>query len=141
MAIDEFLLAQKKAHPKSLIRTVLADFLPSEALPKKLLLTLQSLVFAEVAETELANIKDDTLAHIGERLNGLRIIPSGTEGYRTAEVTRGGVATDQVSSKTLESQLQPNLYFVGEVLDVTGWLGGYNFQWAWASGFVAGSIA
>ena len=141
VAIDEFLLAQKKAHPKSLLRTVLADFLPSEALPKKLLLTLQSLVFAEVAETELANIKDDTLAHIGERLNGLRIIPSGTEGYRTAEVTRGGVATDQVSSKTLESQLQPNLYFVGEVLDVTGWLGGYNFQWAWASGFVAGSIA
>ncbi|MGO3876574.1 MAG: NAD(P)/FAD-dependent oxidoreductase, partial [Psychrobacter celer] len=66
--------------------------------------------------------------------------PSGTEGYRTAEVTRGGVTTDEVSSKTMQSNLQEGLYFIGEVLDVTGWLGGYNFQWAWASGHVCGEI-
>lgn len=137
--IAEFLLEQKKLHPKSLLRTVLNEHFNAEPLPKKLLLTLQSLVFAKVSETELANIKDNALQHIGESLNGFRVTPSGTEGYRTAEVTRGGVATDNVSSKTLESQLQPNLYFCGEVLDVTGWLGGYNFQWAWASGFVIGS--
>lgn len=136
--IGEFLIEQKKVHPKSLIRTVLSDFLPNEPLPKKLLLALQSLIFSEVADTELANIKDDTLQKIGDSLNAFKVTPSGTEGYRTAEVTRGGVATDNISSKTLESQLQPKLYFCGEVLDVTGWLGGFNFQWAWASGFVVG---
>ncbi|WP_373568239.1 NAD(P)/FAD-dependent oxidoreductase [Marinimicrobium sp. ABcell2] len=67
-----------------------------------------------------------------------RCVPNGTEGYRTAEVTRGGVNTDGVSSKTFEAKSVPGLYFVGEVLDVTGWLGGYNFQWAWASGYCAG---
>ncbi len=64
--------------------------------------------------------------------------PTGTEGYRTAEVTLGGVDTDEVSSKTFETKKVPGLYFIGEVLDVTGHLGGYNFQWAWASGFAAG---
>ena len=66
-----------------------------------------------------------------------RIIPSGTEGYRKAEVTRGGVHPDELSSKTLESKKAPNVYFVGEVVDVTGWLGGYNFQWAWSSAVAA----
>jgi hypothetical protein len=65
-------------------------------------------------------------------------VPSGTEGYRKAEVTRGGVATDELSQATLEAKRQPGLYFIGEVVDVTGWLGGYNFQWAWASGVAAG---
>ena len=136
--IAGFLLTQKKLHPKSLIRTVLHEYLAGEPLPKKLLLTLQNLVFSHVADIELANIKDEALLKIGTHLNAFKINPSGTEGYRTAEVTRGGVATDKISSKTLESQLQSNLYFCGEVLDVTGWLGGYNFQWAWASGFVVG---
>ena len=67
--------------------------------------------------------------------------PSGTEGYRTAEVTLGGVDTGEISSKTMESQRQAGLYFVGEVLDVTGHLGGFNFQWAWASGYAAGQVA
>lgn len=71
-------------------------------------------------------------------LSNFDIAPNGTEGYRTAEVTLGGVNTKEVSSKTFESQKQPGVYFIGEVLDVTGWLGGYNFQWAWASGFCAG---
>ena len=69
------------------------------------------------------------------------LVASGTEGYRTAEVTLGGVDTRKVSSATMESQLVPGLHFVGEVLDVTGWLGGYNFQWAWASGHAAGLAA
>lgn len=72
-----------------------------------------------------------------EQLHRFRFIPKGTEGYRTAEVTRGGICTDEVSSKTFEAKKHPGLYFIGEVLDVTGWLGGYNFQWAWASGWCA----
>lgn len=138
----EFLLEQKQKTPKQLIRTVISDIknTSEEKLPKKLLLALQSLHWEKWQNIELANIKDSDLANIGKNLNAWRLVPSGTEGYRTAEVTRGGVATDTISSKTLESQLQPNLYFIGEVLDVTGWLGGYNFQWAWASGFVAGSV-
>ena len=135
-----FLAEQKKQHPKQLIRTVLNDQIGAAALPKKVMSTLQNLLWQDMAETELANIKDEKLAQLGEQLNAWRLTPSGTEGYRTAEVTRGGVATDKVSSKTMQSQLQPNLYFIGEVLDVTGWLGGYNFQWAWASGFVAGEV-
>ncbi len=135
-----FLTEQKKQHPKQLIRTVLNDQIGAATLPKKVMITLQNLLWQDMAETELANIKDEKLAQLGEQLNAWRLTPSGTEGYRTAEVTRGGVATDKVSSKTMQSQLQPNLYFIGEVLDVTGWLGGYNFQWAWASGFVAGEV-
>lgn len=135
-----FLAEQKKQHPKQLIRTVLNDQIGAAALPKKVMTTLQNLLWQDMADTELANIKDEKLAQLGEQLNAWRLTPSGTEGYRTAEVTRGGVATDKVSSKTMQSQLQPNLYFIGEVLDVTGWLGGYNFQWAWASGFVAGKV-
>ncbi|HAD47804.1 MAG TPA: aminoacetone oxidase family FAD-binding enzyme, partial [Idiomarina sp.] len=69
--------------------------------------------------------------------NNWQLKPNGTEGYRTAEVTLGGVNVDEVSSKTMESKLQPGLYFIGEVVDVTGWLGGYNFQWAWASAYAA----
>lgn len=136
-----FLIEQKAKSPKQLIRTVLGEIKNTEGekLPKKLLLTLQSLHWEKWQNIELANIRDDDLTHIGNRLNAWRLIPSGTEGYRTAEVTRGGVATDKISSKTLESQLQPNLYFIGEVLDVTGWLGGYNFQWAWASGYTVGN--
>jgi len=68
-------------------------------------------------------------------------MPAGTEGYRTAEVTLGGVDTDDLSSSTMQAKQVPNLYFIGEVVDVTGHLGGYNFQWAWSSGFVAGQHA
>ncbi|WP_434353146.1 NAD(P)/FAD-dependent oxidoreductase [Psychrobacter sp. HD31] len=132
---SELLLTHKAKHPKQRIRTALAEYFP-----KNLLSALQSLLWAEVTETELANIKDETLVKLGNTLNDWEIKPSGTEGYRTAEVTRGGVATDEVSSKTMESKRQQGLYFVGEVLDVTGWLGGYNFQWAWASGFVCGEV-
>ena len=81
------------------------------------------------------------LPAIARQLAHWPIIASGTEGYRTAEVTLGGVDTDGVSSSRMESTTVPGLFFIGEVLDVTGWLGGYNFQWAWASGNAAGSVA
>ncbi|MBB3059452.1 aminoacetone oxidase family FAD-binding enzyme [Microbulbifer rhizosphaerae] len=81
------------------------------------------------------------LKDIGEQLQHWQLVPAGTEGYRTAEVTLGGVDTDEISSRTMECKKQPRLYFIGEVLDVTGWLGGYNFQWAWASGHAAGEVA
>jgi len=79
-----------------------------------------------------------SIAAISERFHRWRVIPSGTSGYRVAEVTRGGVDTDELSSKTFEARRVKGLYFIGEVVDVTGWLGGYNFQWAWASGWCAG---
>ena len=137
--ITALLLAHKKSHPKQLVRTVLAENTDNQ-LPKKLLVALQTMLWEEVKETELANIKDERLQEIGSAINDWQLKPSGTEGYRTAEVTRGGVNTDEISSKTMQSNLQDGLYFIGEVLDVTGWLGGYNFQWAWASGFVCGEV-
>ena len=78
---------------------------------------------------------DRALAQLAERIGRWQITPSGSEGYKKAEVTAGGVDTRELSSQTLESTRQPGLYFIGEVVDVTGWLGGYNFQWAWASAF------
>ena len=75
---------------------------------------------------------------INNIINSWRVTPKGSEGYRTAEVTRGGVDTDEISSKTMMCRNHPGLFFIGEVVDVTGHLGGYNFQWAWSSGFVAG---
>jgi len=82
---------------------------------------------------------DKQLRRLGESLNNWRIVPNGSEGYRKAEVTRGGVDTRELSQQTMMANKVPGLHFIGEAVDVTGWLGGYNFQWAWASGFVAGS--
>ncbi|MDO4449694.1 MAG: NAD(P)/FAD-dependent oxidoreductase [Moraxella sp.] len=128
--IGKFLIGYKKDNPKKLIRTALMPYFA-----KKLLTALEAHFWEKDKDTELANIKDKTLLEIGASLNDWQVKPSGTEGYRTAEVTRGGVSTDEVSSKTFESKHCQNLYFIGEVLDVAGWLGGYNFHWAWASGF------
>ena len=75
---------------------------------------------------------------ISDKIHNWELIPTGTEGFGKAEVTKGGVDTNELSSKTMESKKVTGLYFIGEVVDVTGWLGGYNFQWAWASGFAAG---
>ncbi|MFV2052172.1 NAD(P)/FAD-dependent oxidoreductase [Aliiroseovarius sp. YM-037] len=90
------------------------------------------------ASGNLADMSDAALRDFTDGLKNWRLYPSGTEGYRTAEVTLGGVNTDGLSSKTMESKAHPGLYFIGEVVDVTGWLGGYNFQWAWSSGWAAG---
>lgn len=89
----------------------------------------------------MAEMGDRLLEQIGAQLNGWILKPSATEGYRTAEVTLGGVDTADISSKTMEVKHQPGLYFIGEVLDVTGHLGGFNFQWAWSSGYTAGLFA
>lgn len=88
----------------------------------------------------LADLSNQKLAKVAAQINDWRIRPGGTEGFRTAEVTRGGVDTREISSKTFESNKAPGLYFIGEVVDVTGHLGGFNFQWAWASGHAAGQF-
>ncbi|MEW9582740.1 NAD(P)/FAD-dependent oxidoreductase [Paraburkholderia sp. DGU8] len=93
------------------------------------------------AEARVADLPDKTLRRVGEALSRWTLTPNGTEGYRKAEVTRGGVDTRELSSTTMMSARAPGLYFIGEAVDVTGWLGGYNFQWAWASGVAAGQAA
>lgn len=123
----------KNHQPKLLLRSILNQYLP-----KNVVLELQQLLWQQYQQTPIAEINDQTLSHIAQQLHHYTVKPSDTEGYRTAEVTLGGVDTKEVSSKTMQSQYVDGLYFIGEVLDVTGHLGGYNFQWAWSSGFVAG---
>ncbi|MGB5346491.1 MAG: NAD(P)/FAD-dependent oxidoreductase, partial [Woeseia sp.] len=129
-------LGAKRRQPRSLLRSVL-----SEHLPRALVLEQQALNWPTFSETPLAEIPDDGLRAISEKLAHGVLQPAATEGYRTAEVTLGGVDTAALSSKTMQVQQQPGLYFIGEVLDVSGQLGGFNFQWAWASGHAAGEVA
>lgn len=117
-------------HPKQQLKTFI-----SQSLPQRLVALLLDEKLAIMPLGELSNTQ---LAEAGKGIKSWRFTPAGTEGYRTAEVTRGGVDCDAVSSKTMEVKAQPGLYFIGEVLDVTGWLGGYNLQWAWSSGWCAG---
>jgi predicted Rossmann fold flavoprotein len=107
----------------------------SALLPKRL---AQLVSEGEGAGRNLADLSDAVLRRIDAAVNDWRIKPAGSEGYRTAEVTLGGVDTRDLDSRTLEARSAPGLYFIGEVVDVTGWLGGYNFQWAWSSGWCAG---
>jgi hypothetical protein len=93
------------------------------------------------AVQSIVEMTDKALRALAEALHDWRVKPSGTSGYAKAEVTLGGIDTDELSSKTMEARRVPGLYFIGEVVDVTGQLGGFNFQWAWASGFVAGQAA
>ena len=86
----------------------------------------------------MADYSDKKLQLLSDKIQNWHIKPNGSEGYRKAEVTRGGINTDEIDNKTFESKLAPNIYFIGEVLDVTGHLGGHNFQWAWASGYCCG---
>ncbi|MDE0874996.1 MAG: NAD(P)/FAD-dependent oxidoreductase [Porticoccaceae bacterium] len=130
------LLELKQSKPKSLLRSLLAPLLS-----KGLTQSLESIYWTTYSDTAIAEIPNGVLEYIADTLSNWQLKPSGTEGYRTAEVTLCGVDTDQISSKTMECKAQSGLYFVGEVLDVTGHLGGYNFQWAWASGYAAGSYA
>ena len=92
-------------------------------------------------DARVADLPDKTLRRIGDALSHWTLTPNGTEGYRKAEVTRGGVDTRELSLASMMSARVPGLYFIGEAVDVTGWLGGYNFQWAWASGVAAGVAA
>ncbi|MCG6974842.1 MAG: NAD(P)/FAD-dependent oxidoreductase [Acidiferrobacterales bacterium] len=129
----ELLKSFKQDHPRALLRTLLARHLPA-----KLVAELEQLWWLAYSDIPLAEIPDKVLTQLASNLNGWPLKPAGSEGYRTAEVTLGGVSTDGLSSKTMECKAHPGLYFIGEVVDVTGHLGGYNFQWAWSSGYVAG---
>jgi len=128
----ELLLSWKQQYPRTLLRTHL-----DHELPRKLVLELQQLWWPELAETALAEWPNVWLEAVSQRLENWSLKPAGTEGYRTAEVTLGGVDTRDLSSKTMESTI-PGMFFIGEVVDVSGHLGGFNFQWAWSSGYVAG---
>ncbi len=130
--LEDYLRAQQQERPVAELKTVLAD-----ALPKRLAHRLCERWFDS---RPMRQYRPAELQDIASQLHAWPIIASGTEGYRTAEVTLGGVSTDEVSSSTMESRKQAGLYFIGEVLDVTGHLGGFNFQWAWASGHAAGQV-
>lgn len=123
----------KAERPAIVLRTLL-----SAQLPKTLVAELEQLFWAKNKHHQLATWPDTVLEGVASQLTHWLLKPAGTEGYRTAEVTVGGVDTSEISSKTMECVRQPGLFFTGEVLDVTGHLGGFNFQWAWASGYAAG---
>ncbi len=126
----ELLLAEKRARPRATLRSALDRVMPArlaEALSNKLALP-----------GNLADQSDRKLADAGALLDSWPFVPNGSEGYAKAEVTLGGISTDGLSQKTMEAKKMPRLFCVGEAVDVTGWLGGYNFQWAWASGVAAG---
>ena len=131
----EWLLTAKQQQGKSRLNTLL-----NKHLAKALVNELQILWWPQLVSSPLAEFSDRHLQTIGEQLNRWCLKPSATEGYRTAEVTLGGVDTNSISSKTLAAKQQAGLYFIGEVLDVSGHLGGFNFQWAWSSGYSAGQF-
>jgi predicted Rossmann fold flavoprotein len=125
------LQARKRTRPKAGLASLLAEVLPAR-------LAQALTASAETAGTRLADVPDRVLKVLASRLSGWEVTPSGTEGYSKAEVTCGGVDTRDLSSRTMAANAVPGLFVIGEAADVTGWLGGYNFQWAWASGWCAG---
>ena len=135
--VDVFALLKdaKQRQPKQSPASVLADLLP-----KRLARAMAGETNAPDQQQRLADIPDRKLQELARTINDWRVTPKGSEGYRSAEVTVGGVDTNELSSKTFEARKMPGLYFIGEVTDVTGHLGGFNFQWAWASGFAAGEF-
>jgi predicted Rossmann fold flavoprotein len=129
--LDAVLLAAKAARTRSEVQNLLAQRLPRRMAQR----------WCEVHSVNgpVTEQKDRDLRGLAEGLHRWRVLPAGTEGYRKAEVTRGGVSTRALNPKSMEAREVPGLFFIGEVVDVTGWLGGYNFQWAWASGYAAGT--
>jgi predicted Rossmann fold flavoprotein len=127
---NAFLLERKQARPKAEAKTVLAEMVPARL--------AQALAEACLPPGPIANIPDRTLAVFAARLKRWEVQPTGSEGWAKAEVTLGGIDTRDLSSRTMEARNVPSLYAIGEAVDVTGWLGGYNFQWAWSSGWCAG---
>ena len=133
-------LAQQLVAAKSGNRQQLGNFL-STLLPKRLVepwITAAQALPAGMAEQRMADIPDKVLRQLGQALHQWSLTPTGTAGYKKAEVMRGGVDTRELNQKTMAARKLPTLYFIGEAVDVTGWLGGYNFQWAWASGVACG---
>jgi predicted Rossmann fold flavoprotein len=135
-ALLGWFMARKKDGSRGLIKNVLSAILPSRFAELFCELHLP----ADQAGLPLPQVSDAALKAFCELLHAWKFVPSATVGYGKAEVTRGGVDTDELSSQTMEARRVPGLYFIGEVVDVTGWLGGYNFQWAWASGVAAGQV-
>jgi predicted Rossmann fold flavoprotein len=127
-----FLRARKRERPKVGLRGVLGEVLPQR---------LADAFLPEHGVGPIGDVPDRDLAGMENALRAWTICPTGTEGYAKAEVTVGGVATTGLSQRTMQARTVPGLFVIGEAIDVTGWLGGYNFQWAWASGFVAGEVA
>lgn len=130
--ISEQLSTEQKIHPKRHLKSFL-----TQRLPKRL---VEARLDEKLLDTPLHAIQGQRLSHVAEAIHAWKIQPGGTEGYRTAEVTVGGIDCRRFSSKTMESRDVPGLYAIGEVLDVTGWLGGYNLQWAWSSAWAAGQV-
>jgi len=124
--LTAFLDAERIEHPNQSLKNTLA-----KQLPKRLVECLQTL--GQIPDVTLKQLNVAQQMQVVETLQAWQVIPNGTEGYRTAEVTLGGVDTNELSSKTMQAHKAPGLFFIGEVVDVTGWLGGYNFQWAWSS--------
>ena len=133
---DQDLLALLKKARTDMPQKQLSSIL-NALLPKRL---VELLVPEQSALKKLSETANRDFEQIAQQINQWRIKPNGTEGYRTAEVTLGGVDCNAISSKTMEANDIPDLYFIGEALDVSGWLGGYNFQWAWSSGWAAGQV-
>jgi hypothetical protein len=131
---DTDVLAALRAARQNNGRQAVHNFLAT-LLPRRL-----AVMIADAPEFSgtLGDLSDEKMRRLAALVNDWRVTPSGTEGYRTAEVTLGGVDTNELDSRTMQAKAVPGLYFIGEVVDVTGWLGGYNFQWAWASGWCAG---
>jgi len=123
----------RQENGRALLRTALARLVP-EKLARRIEADLGM-------EAPIGTLSNAALERVAGHLRDWRLMPVGSEGYRTAEVTLGGVDTDALDARTMEAKGVPGLYFVGEVVDVTGWLGGYNFQWAWSSGWAAGQVA
>ncbi len=127
-----WLMDEKLLNPRQVLRTIL-----SPPLSKNLVSKLEELFWKEFSDTAIAELSNSALKAVADSLSAWTVKPSGTEGYRTAEVTLGGVSTAELSSKSMECKKHPGLFFIGEVVDVTGHLGGFNFQWAWSSAFAA----
>jgi predicted Rossmann fold flavoprotein len=130
--VASLLIEAKRSRPKAGARSILSDLFPAR---------LAETLLADLPDRPIGDIADKTLTAFAGELADWRLKPSGSEGYAKAEVTRGGVSTAELSQKTMEARKQPGLFVIGEAVDVTGWLGGYNFQWAWSSGHAAGEAA
>ena len=122
---------RRRTRAKAELKTILGEWLPGRL--------AQALVEQRLPNPTMGDLSDDLISHIAEGLQRWRVTPSGSDGYSKAEVTLGGIDTNELSSKTMEAKKVPGLYAIGEAVDVTGWLGGYNFQWAWSSGWCAGT--
>ena len=134
LKLDDYLIQMQQDRGSLILRSIIYDLFPKRLAER----FIEIFKIKELSYKALTEIQKQSLKAIGFQINNWVITPSGTEGMRTAEVCIGGVSTEELSSKTMESKKEPGLYFIGETVDVTGWLGGYNFQWAWSSGWVAG---